>query len=129
MVAANNAVKRWDVYDIADELADVPGMLLNTANSAFVTACAKRELYDVVDKVKDLTNRLWKASKVEGEVGPDLPNGTVRQYILEDTVTTYTKVGPDCWHGTFSIEGQGTHTTVVTDAAVLPYPIVYTPEA
>lgn len=51
-------VERWDVYDIADELADVPGML------------SQLQFSEALDRIRDLERRLWAASKRGGTVGP-----------------------------------------------------------
>lgn len=56
-------VKRWDVYDIADELADVPGMLLDAIDD-------ERLIPEIAEKVKGLEQRLWEASRHGGSVGP-----------------------------------------------------------
>lgn len=61
----NESVKRWDVYDAADHLDDVPWML----------AKARREqdwelVAEVIQHVEDWTAFLWAASKRGGEVGP-----------------------------------------------------------
>ena len=55
-------VMRWDIYDIADELADLPGLLHQVRSSD--------ELAEVCDVVNDLVNRLWEAALVGGSVGP-----------------------------------------------------------
>lgn len=57
-----NEVQRWDIYDIADELADLPGLLSRVRSSD--------ELDEVCDEVNDLVNRLWAAALVGGSVGP-----------------------------------------------------------
>ena len=57
-----NEVQRWDIYDIADELADLPGLLRQVRSSD--------ELAEVYDEVNDLVNRLWAAARVGGSVGP-----------------------------------------------------------
>lgn len=54
----NERVKRWDVYDIADELADVPSMV----------DAGWREYALAV--IKDLEQRLWAAAERGGNVGP-----------------------------------------------------------
>ena len=56
-------VMRWDVYDIADELADVPGMLKNAIDD-------ERLIPEIVAMIKGLEQRLWAASKRDGQVGP-----------------------------------------------------------
>ncbi|OBJ40299.1 hypothetical protein A5630_25445 [Mycolicibacterium mucogenicum] len=60
-------VKRWDIHDIADELADVP-VLLRASLDDFDTIGAK--LGEAARKIKDLERRLWLASAVGGCVGP-----------------------------------------------------------
>ena len=56
-------VMRWDVYDIADELADVPGMLKNAIDD-------ERLIPEIVAMIKGLEQRLWAASQRDGQVGP-----------------------------------------------------------
>ena len=53
-----DSVKRWDVYDVADELADVPGML------------DRCQVTEAIDLIRDLERRLWAASLRDGQVGP-----------------------------------------------------------
>ncbi len=55
--------QRWDVYDIADELADVPWMLRRAIDD-------ERVIPEIVEKIKDLERRLWDAAKRGGCVGP-----------------------------------------------------------
>ena len=56
-------VMRWDVYDIADELADVPGMLQKAIDD-------ERLIPEIAAAIKELEKRLWAASKRGGQVGP-----------------------------------------------------------
>lgn len=51
-------VKRWDVFDVADELADVPGII------------SREGIAPAVEKVHELLDRLWEAAEREGSVGP-----------------------------------------------------------
>lgn len=60
-------VKRWDVYDIADQLADVPG-LLEVVVRNFPDAAGAVEI--ITQAIKDLEQRLWRASERGGVVGP-----------------------------------------------------------
>ena len=57
-----DSVLRWDIYDIADELADVPGQL--------ATRMTSDELYDICQELNGLVRRLFDASMVAGSVGP-----------------------------------------------------------
>ena len=59
--AETDAVKRWDVYDVADELADVPGMLREAIDD-------DRLIPEIVEKIKGLEFRLWNAALIGGEV-------------------------------------------------------------
>jgi hypothetical protein len=59
----NERVKRWDVYDIADELADVPGMLTQAIDDP-------RYIPEIQQKVYELEQRLWAAAERGGVVGP-----------------------------------------------------------
>lgn len=56
-------IKRYDIYDIADELADVPGMLA-------VALDDERIIPEIMGVVRDLERRLWIASTRDGRVGP-----------------------------------------------------------
>ena len=58
-------VRRWDVYDIADELADVPGML-----DRYVQHGSPDTLAQIYAALTDLEHRLWSAAERAGEVGP-----------------------------------------------------------
>lgn len=58
-----NAVKRWDIYDIADELADLPYFVAKGIDDP-------RELPEVIEVLHDLEQRLWAASRRGGQVGP-----------------------------------------------------------
>jgi hypothetical protein len=64
----NDRVKRWDVYDVADELADVPWMLqrLQTGGTYRLPGMVS----EIRDKVEDLERRLWEAAERGGTVGP-----------------------------------------------------------
>lgn len=57
---AMDRVQRWDVYDIADELADLPAML---SGSPMMVA-------DAYAVLEDLERRLWAAAERGGRVGP-----------------------------------------------------------
>ena len=57
-----NEVKRWDIYDIADDLADLPWRLNQVRSTD--------ELDEVCDEVNALVKRLWAAALVGGPVGP-----------------------------------------------------------
>ncbi|APQ42247.1 hypothetical protein PBI_MRMAGOO_165 [Mycobacterium phage MrMagoo] len=71
-------VQRWDVYDIADELADVPGMLADAIDD-------DRLIPGIVDTIHKLTERLWDASRVGGVVVP--VSIIVLPVWFKDTVT------------------------------------------
>lgn len=62
-IAVAQRVQRWDVYDIADELADVPGMLREAIYDPRIVSV-------VAEKVKQLEARLWAAADRGGKVGP-----------------------------------------------------------
>lgn len=57
-----DSVLRWDIYDIADELADVPGQLADVRTS--------EGLYVIYQELNGLVRRLFDASMVAGSVGP-----------------------------------------------------------
>lgn len=67
MAPLSERVKRWDIYDIADELADVPGMI--SAVFDHPNELGTRLALAVV-KIRDLERRLWQAAEQGGEVGP-----------------------------------------------------------
>ncbi|AEK10051.1 hypothetical protein FDH96_gp116 [Mycobacterium phage Rey] len=71
-------VQRWDVYDIADELADVPGMLGDAIDD-------DRLIPGIVDTIHKLTQRLWAASRIGGVVVP--VTVIVMPVWFKDTVT------------------------------------------
>lgn len=67
-------VQRWDVYDIADELADLPGMVTRVRESASPFVSAWDEVYATL---RELEQRLWEASKRAGVVGPYPHHGPI----------------------------------------------------
>lgn len=60
-------VQRWDVYDIADALADVPGMIHRVVNDQSAIGETLRDVYDLLAY---LENQLWEAANRGGRVGP-----------------------------------------------------------
>lgn len=64
----SHRVRRWDIYDIADELADVPWMLnralYDSDEPDYISAS------EAIQDVSDLLARLWLAAERGGEVGP-----------------------------------------------------------
>lgn len=60
-------IKRWDIYDIADELADLPHLVQQGVDDP-------RVLPEVVQDLTNLVNRLWEASKTGGWVMPSHMN-------------------------------------------------------
>lgn len=61
----SDCVKRWDIYDIADELADIPGMI-----SLMAAGQTDLSLQDVCGLLQGLESRLWTAGLRGGSVGP-----------------------------------------------------------
>lgn len=59
----SNLVKRWDIYDIADQLADLPGLVKQGIDDP-------RVLPEVHDVLIELEALLWAAAKRGGSVGP-----------------------------------------------------------
>lgn len=64
MESITTRVKRWDIYDIADELADVPGLLNRALTGDRVAAV------EVKDLAYELERKLWLAAERGGSVGP-----------------------------------------------------------
>ena len=56
-------IKRWDVYDVADELADIPWMLNDAIDD-------ERLIPEIADMVERLANQLFEMAQVHGSVGP-----------------------------------------------------------
>lgn len=56
-------IKRWDIYDIADELADVPCIIRQGIDDP-------RVLSEAMHDLEDLISRLWVAARVGGWVMP-----------------------------------------------------------
>jgi hypothetical protein len=55
-------VVRWDIFDIADELADLPGLVKQGVDDP-------RVLLEVHDTLLRLEKLLWDASRIAGKVG------------------------------------------------------------
>ncbi len=62
IVPRPDPVVRWDIYDIADELADLPGLVTQGIDDP-------RVLAEVHETLLRLEKRLWAASRIAGEVG------------------------------------------------------------
>jgi hypothetical protein len=60
-------VKRWDVYDIADRLADIPWMLAAVIAGQ---ATPGHTLQDIYGLLSELETELWQAADRGGSVGP-----------------------------------------------------------
>jgi hypothetical protein len=58
-------VRRWDVYDVADQLADVGPALRRALQSGDFD-----EVLDISALADDLANNLWAASVRGGSIGP-----------------------------------------------------------
>lgn len=56
-------VARWDVYDVADELADIPGLLSIAIDDP-------RMIPSIAHDINRMVRRLWDASEIAGTVGP-----------------------------------------------------------
>lgn len=56
-------IRRWDIYDVADSLADVPAMLWEAVHD-------HRVIPEILELVRDLEDRLWVASTHGGCIGP-----------------------------------------------------------
>lgn len=58
-------VQRWDVYDAADHLDDLPAALYQA-----MRAQDWGEVEAIADALQEWTDRLWAMSAVGGRVGP-----------------------------------------------------------
>lgn len=56
-------VRRWDIYDIADNLADLPGLIDRNLNNPFI-------LKLIAVEITNTANQLFEASHKNGTVGP-----------------------------------------------------------
>lgn len=61
MGQVKNSIERYDIYDIADELADVVNDL---SLSIGLKSWSEEALLDVRDRLNGLNERLWDASTV-----------------------------------------------------------------
>jgi hypothetical protein len=62
MVRASD-VQRWDIYDIADDLADVQSLLFEAVDDV-------RVMPSLAHSLSQIENRLWAAVTRGGYVGP-----------------------------------------------------------
>ena len=60
-----NMVKRWDIYDIADELADLVPMMTRVIQGNSAIGESWEEIFKFV---KGLEKRLWVAAERGGQV-------------------------------------------------------------
>jgi hypothetical protein len=67
---AFDKIERWDVYDVADELADVAPVLQSLVAAPFPWNSFRDDILGVIADLKDLERRLWEAAKRGGSVGP-----------------------------------------------------------
>ena len=76
-------VQRWDVYDIADELADMAPLVRMGVDDP-------RVLPEVIHLLEQLEARLWRASRRGGVVGPFPTYRTIPECSV--TVTKHQEV-------------------------------------
>lgn len=57
-IPLNHRVQRWDVYDAADHIADIPGLI---ASGQFALA---------IEVAQEWERKLWAAAQRGGTVGP-----------------------------------------------------------
>lgn len=69
-------VQRWDVYDIADELADVLAQL----HTGLI------EGYDPIKHLARLLERTWEASYLTADAAATLREQRWQTFIMDDTI-------------------------------------------
>jgi hypothetical protein len=57
---AYDRVQRWDVYEIADALAEMPALL----------RCNPALIYELTEEIEDLVSHLYAAANIGGRVSP-----------------------------------------------------------